>query len=149
MRVTTSSGNAGHDLSKTIKVDTSDPENPQLELKIYGKVKPYVTVSPRRVILKGRQGESIAQTVKIFPETDEGLNITGLSAARGVDIDYRLSQIRENGKNGYALHVENQRDKPGRFYDTVFLKTDSDVAGTISIVVSGLLRPAGPGKTKQ
>lgn len=127
-------------------MDTSDPENSQLQLKIYGKVEAYVTVSPRRVILKGRQGETIAQTVKIFPATDKGINITGLSAARGVDIDYRLDQIRENGKNGYALRVENRRDKPGRFYDTVFLKTDSDVAGTISIVVSGLLRPADPEK---
>ncbi|MFO7859723.1 MAG: hypothetical protein R6U41_00730 [Desulfosalsimonas sp.] len=108
-----------------------------------------MTVSPRRVILKGRQGESIAQTVKIFPQTDKGLNITRLSAARGVDIDYRLDQIRENGKKGYVLHVENRRDKPGRFYDTLFLKTDSDVAGTISIVVSGLLRPGAPEKNRQ
>lgn len=129
-------------------METSDPENPQLQLRIYGKVKAYVTVSPRRVILKGRQGEDIAQTVKIMPETDKGLNIIRVSAARGVDMAYRLDQIRENGKKGYALHVENRRDKPGRFYDTIFLKTDSSVAGTISIAVSGLLRPAEPDKNR-
>ena len=102
----------------------------------------YVTVAPRRLVLKGKAGDRIAETVRIIPETDEPLTITKVSAVRGVDFDYTLEQIELAEKQIYALRVENKRKEPGRYYDTIELQTDSDVIGSIPVVVSGIIRPA-------
>lgn len=129
-------------MSEIIRLDTNDPENSKLQFKLHGKVEAYVTVAPRRVILKGKAGEPVAQTIRIIPETDEPLNIINVSAVRGVDFDYKMEEIELSGKKIYALRVENKRQEPGRYYDTINLKTDSDVSKTISIVVSGIIQPA-------
>lgn len=99
-------------------------------------------MAPRRLILKGRAGEPIAETVRIIPETDEPLTITKVSAVRGVDFDYTLEPVKMSDKTIFALRVENKRQKPGRYYDTIHLQTDSEVIRSFSIVVSGVILPA-------
>ncbi len=129
-------------MTKTIRVDTNDPENSRLLMRVSGKVAAYITVEPRRLVLKGKAGQAIAQTVRIIPETDDPLTITKVSAVRGEDFDYFLEKIELSGKQIYALRVENTRQEPGRYYDTIHLSTDSDAVNTISVVVAGVIQPA-------
>lgn len=114
---------------------------------ISGQVKPYITVEPRRVVLRGRAGEKISETVRIIPQTDDPFHIREVSAIRGVDVGYTLEALEESGKRGYALHLENRRKTPGRYHDSIKLETDSDVAETITIAVGGVI--LAPGKQKE
>ncbi len=99
------------------------------------------------MVLRGRAGEKISETVRIIPQTDDPFHIREVSAIRGVDVRYRLEEIEESGKKGYALHLENRRKTPGRYHDSIHVKTDSDVAETITIAVGGLILP--PEQQKQ
>jgi hypothetical protein len=41
------------------------------------------------------------------------------------------------GKKGYLLTVENIKQETGRYFDTIILKTDSEIQPEISISVYG------------
>jgi hypothetical protein len=133
-------------MNETIGVITNDPENSKLQLRMFGKLEAYVTVAPRRVILKGKAGEPVAQTIRIIPETDEPLKITNVTAVRGVDFDYDIEEIELSGKTIYALRVENKRQEPGRYYDTINMTTDNDEFKKISVVVSGIIQAQEEGR---
>ncbi|MBS3732791.1 MAG: hypothetical protein KGY42_07780 [Desulfobacterales bacterium] len=89
--------------------------------------------------MRGRAGEKISETVRIIPQTDDPFHIRDVSAIRGVDVRYTLEEVEESGKKGYALHLENRRKTPGRYHDSIHVKTDSDVAETITIAVGGVI----------
>lgn len=91
------------------------------------------------MVLRGRAGEKISETVRIIPQTDDPFHIRDVSAIRGVDVRYTLEEVEESGKKGYALHLENRRKTPGRYHDSIHVKTDSDVAETITIAVGGVI----------
>lgn len=110
-------------------------------LKVTGRVEPSVRVEPDRVMLSGTAGEKIDALVKIIPETKEPFNVGGVSALRGTEIAYRIEPIDEGGKKAFALHVDNTKKEPGRYYDKIFVKTDSDVVNTITVIISGDIRP--------
>ncbi|MFP3998455.1 MAG: hypothetical protein ACLFUN_01310 [Desulfobacterales bacterium] len=109
-------------------------------MRVSGRVEPYISVEPGRVNLRGRAGDEISETVRIFPETDETFHVLEVSAARGSDIELELDEIKESGKNGYVLHVRNTRKKPGRYYDSIRLRTDSKRMENITIAVSGIIQ---------
>ena len=89
--------------------------------------------------MRGRAGEKISETVRIIPQTDDPFHIRAVSAIRGVEVRYTLEELEESGKKGYALHLENRRKTPGRYHDSIHVKTDSDVAETITIPVGGVI----------
>lgn len=126
-------------------METNDRRQPWLRLRVSGKVKPYITIEPRRVNLRGRVGEKISETVRVIRETDEPFNIRDVSVVRGVDIAWELEEIQNSGKKGYALHIENTRQRPGKYYDSIHLETDSEKVGKITIAISGIIHPAEDG----
>lgn len=130
-----------HQIAKTITVKTNDPEHTRLVLKITGRVKAFVQIQPRRVSLIGTQGRAIEKSVRIIPKVEDGFKVVSVRAMRGTDISYRLETIQVSGQKAYALHVKNKRQRPGRYYDKIFLKIDSRIADTIPIIVSGHIRP--------
>jgi len=109
-------------------------------LRVTGRVEASVRVDPERVTLIGNAGKKIDATVRIVPETKEPFSIVSISALRGTEIAYRLQPVDEGGKRMYLLHVENNKQNPGRYYDKIFLKTDSTVVETITVIVSGDIR---------
>lgn len=131
---------AGKDISKSVSVKTNDQARQWLRLRVSGKVEPYVTVEPRRVNLRGAAGGEVSQTVKIIKETDEPFEIREVSAVRGENIELTLEETEESGRKGYALHVKNTRKKPGRYYDSIHLETDSERMNRITISVSGIIQ---------
>ncbi|MFP4194101.1 MAG: hypothetical protein ACLFRO_04085 [Desulfobacterales bacterium] len=123
-------------------LETNDSVQPKLRLRVTGKVEPYVTVEPRCVNLRGAAGEKISETVRILSQTKEALSTMEVSAVRGNDIVYELEEIKDSGEKGYLLHVKNIREKPGRYYDSIHLETDSERIGRITIPVSGIIQSA-------
>jgi len=110
-------------------------------LKIKGRVEKVVTLTPSRVVFSGHVGDSLTQIVTIAPETDKPFKIVDVSAMKGIDFKYELSENDRFDKKTYALTVTNTRTEPGRYYDKIYLKTDSKLIKTITIMVSGNLKP--------
>ncbi|MCF8026538.1 MAG: hypothetical protein K9J79_10090 [Desulfobacteraceae bacterium] len=141
--MSTSLSDAGRKISHSVSAETNDPKHEWLQLRVSGRMKPYITVEPRRVSLRGRTGEEISQTVRIIREAGEPFSISKVSAVRGVDVKYELEEIKDSGKKGYALHIKNTRQRPGRYHDSIHVETDSERIGRITIAVSGIIQPAG------
>lgn len=92
---------------------------------------------PRVVKIIGSVGEKIVKTVTIIPEKKYPLKITDVTAKKGKDIKFNLTQIKEPDKKGYLLTVENLKKDHGRFYDTISLKTNSELKPEIIIRIYG------------
>lgn len=129
-----------------ISIKTNDPGHDWVQLRVSGMMKPFVTVDPRRVSLRGRVGAEISQTVRIIGETEENFSIRKVSAVRGADVECFLEKIKDPAKKGYLLHVKNTRQRPGRYYDSIHLETDRKHIGRITIAVSGIIEPADQGE---
>jgi len=129
-------------LSKSATVHTNDPEHSKIVLHLKGRVEKVVTIVPWRVRLVGTVGEKITQAVTITPETMKPFNIVKVSAIKGVDFRYKLEEKDRFDKKVYVLTVTNTRKKPGRYFDSISLKTDDKSIGSFSITVMGYLKPA-------
>jgi hypothetical protein len=136
----TTKGYGGNRYSKSIHVDTNDPNHAVLELKISGDIKTYAAVIPKSVYLNGKPGEKLAQVVKIIPETPEPFKILKVNSLSGADIKFSLQEIENSGKKFYELTIENTKQTPGRYFDTVSVITDINDQVPISIYVRGNIK---------
>ena len=103
-----------------------------------GKVEKLATVTPARVNLRGIAGDAISQTVRITPQTKEPFKIVSARAVKGADIRFEVKQIKAP-EEGYELTITNTREKPGRYYDRLVLKTDVGKRNFLSIIVIGTI----------
>lgn len=94
----------------------------------------FVTITPKRVNLKGTVGESIEGTVRIIPKEKYPFKILKTRARSGKNI--RLN-LKETENSEYLLTVENLMKVKGSYRDTVYLKTDSKIRPEIKISVKG------------
>ena len=131
-------GYGGRHLKKNARVITNDPGHSRIELSMAGQVEKLATVTPSRVNLRGAAGDAISQTVRIIPETKEPFQIVSARAVKGTDIRYAIKQVKAPEK-GYELTVTNTREKPGRYYDRLVLKTDVGKRNFLSIIVIGTI----------
>lgn len=120
---------------------SNDPHTPKLRLGISGEVERFAVIKPRHVRLFGDVGQDIRQTVTIEPEKKYPFKVLEAKARNGKFIRYELKS--EEGPNGmrYRLTIENTRQQPGRFMDSILLKTDSDIRPELRVNVFGLIRP--------
>jgi hypothetical protein len=51
-----------------------------------------------------------------------------------------LDEVKKSNGPAYELRVENLRQKTGRYYDTIILKTDSKIRPELDVRVYGNLR---------
>jgi hypothetical protein len=116
---------------------TSDPKKPETQLTISGSVKNFATITPSNVRLYGKVGEPVKETVRIVPEDSYPFKILETKAQIGRDIRYELTSEKQTLGGAYLLTVENMKQETGRYYDTIFLVTDSRVKPKISIQVYG------------
>jgi hypothetical protein len=124
-------------LRKTIQVMTTDPQKPVTQLTISGAVKNFATITPKNIRLYGKVGEPVRETVRIVPEQSYPFKILETKAQIGRDIRYQLTSEKQAPSGAYLLTVENLKQETGRYYDTIFLMTDSRVKPKISIQVYG------------
>lgn len=124
-------------MRKAIRVMTTDPKKPVTQLTISGAVKNFATITPKNIRLYGKVGEPVKETVRIVPEESYPFKILETKAQIGRDIRYELTSEKQVPGGAYLLTVENLKQETGRYYDTIFLVTDSRVKPKISIQVYG------------
>ena len=125
---------------------TTDPQNPVTQLTVSGSVKNFATITPQNIRLYGKVGEPVKETVRIVPEADYPFKILDTKAQIGRDIRYQLAPEKQAPGGAYLLTVENLKQEAGRYYDTIFLTTDSRVKPKISVRVYGRIN--GPDTPK-
>ena len=87
--------------------------------------------------MEGPVGTPIFQRLIISPSEKYSFRVTGARARRGNHIKFRLAKVHEGKNLGYALIVENTKTDPGKYYDTLYIVTDSNVQPEIRISVAG------------
>jgi hypothetical protein len=134
-------GYGGNKYNKSIRVDTNDPNHAAIDLKISGDVKTFATIIPKSVYLNGKPSDKLTQVVKIIPETQEPLKIMKVSALTGTDIKFDLQEVEKSGNKLYELTIENTKQTPGRYFDTISVLTDRGGDQTpLSIYVRGNIK---------
>ncbi len=126
---------------------TTDPKKPVTQLTISGSVKNFATITPKNIRLYGKVGEPVKETVRIVPEESYPFKILETKAQIGRDIRYQLTSEKQAPGGAYLLTVENLKQETGRYYDTIFLMTDSRVKPKISIQVYGKISGSETRKT--
>jgi hypothetical protein len=124
-------------LSKKITVYTNDPQQPTISLTISGRVERFVSISPPRVTLEGPAGQPLAATVAIEPLDKHPFKILKTKAQYGKHIRYRLRTVTEAGMPKYLMTIENLKQTAGRYYDVIYLNTDSDLKPQLRVDVIG------------
>ena len=124
-------------LAKSITVHTNDPEKQQLRLTIRGQVNNFVTIKPNRVRMTGAAGDDIKTTVQVIPEEKYPFKILETRTLKEDNIKVTLDEVKEGEETEYRVTVENLKDKRARYFDSVILKTDSDIRPEIKISVYG------------
>ncbi len=127
-------------MKKTAGVYTNDKSRPRQDLVISGPVEKFATIRPQHVSLRGYAGDSIKGVVTIIPEKKYPFKILDARARNGQNINIQLDEVKKSGGQAYELKVENLRQKTGRYYDTIILKTDSKVRPELNVRVYGYLR---------
>ena len=114
-------------------------------LTISGQVEKFVTVFPKDVRLFGLAGTPIKTTVQIIPGEKYPFRIIEVKAKDGRNIDFSLQEEKKSQTVSYTLMVENKKADKGRYYDAVYLITDSPLRPRINVNVFGNINVA---KTK-
>ena len=128
-------------MKKTASVYTNDKNRPQMDLTISGQVEKFVTIRPKHISLRGYTGDSIKALVSVIPEKKYPFKILKISAKDGKNIKFQVDEVESSANGAYELKVENLKPDSGRYYDTIFLETDSKIRPKISVRVYGNLRP--------
>ena len=128
-------------MKKTASVYTSDKKRPRMDLTISGQVEKFVTIRPKHINLRGYTGDSIKALVSIIPEKKYPFKILKISAKDGKNIKFQVDEVESSANGAYELKVENLKPDSGRYYDTIFLETDSKIRPKLSVRVYGNLRP--------
>lgn len=125
----------------TIRLHTTDKEKPEIVLPVWGNIRPpqIAYIKPRYVMLKGPAGTPIQSIVTIIPRDKYPFTIDEITAQSGDHIKWDLKESEEGGKKSYILTVRNLRKEKGRYYDSIFLKTDHPEMPQIKISVSGII----------
>jgi hypothetical protein len=122
-------------------IHTNDKKHPKLNFVIQGKVDKFATITPNRVILMGYAGEQIKQSIKIIPEKKYPFKIIGSKAQKGKNISYKIEKVITSSKaSEYLLTVTNLKNEKGRFFDIIYLETDSKIRPEIKISVYGNIK---------
>ena len=127
-------------MKKTAGVYTNDKNRPRQDLIISGPVEKFATIRPKHVSLRGFTGDPIKGQVSIIPEKKYPFKILEVQAKDGKNINFQLDEVKNSKGQAYELKVENLREKTGRYYDTIILKTDSKVRPELNVRVYGYLQ---------
>lgn len=87
--------------------------------------------------LVGPVGSEIEKTITFTLEKDFPFKILSAKASDGKDIEFDFAPFTKKDADGYVLTVKNKKTEAGRYADTIFLTTDSEIKPTIRIPVYG------------
>jgi hypothetical protein len=124
-------------MRKKAMVHSNDPARPQLALTVSGQVDPFAQIEPEHVIIRGYAGETLHRQLTVVPSRQTPFAIKDVKAKHGnnIKIAWKAKDTPE-GKT-YIIDVENTRTQKGRYYDTLYLITDSSLKPKIPVQVRG------------
>ena len=96
----------------------------------------------RAIVLRGRAGEKIVSELVINQRPEYRFKVLNITARNGRNIKYQLERRVGAEPAVYTLTVENKRSTPGRYFDTIYLQTDSSLHPKIGISVTGIIMAA-------
>lgn len=109
---------------KKILVKTDDPKNNKFYLKIAGKVKEIVRISPRILNLSGAPGQTLSDMVSIEPVQGDELKILDMKLKYNKQIKAKLIKPAQ-GKKDWQVKVSCYSDRSADIYDFITLTTDN------------------------
>ena len=122
-----------------IRLSTDHKVHKEILIPVVGNITaPKIAdITPRHIALNGRVGTPIKGMSVIVPRDGYSFSITEVKPHNGAYIKWDLKESLESGKKTYVLTVTNVKADKGRYYDALFLKTDSKDMPEIRISVSG------------
>ncbi len=120
----------------------NDPKRRRVDLRVKGKVEMFAHFTSRAIVLRGRAGDKIVSELVINQRLEYQFKVLNITARNGRDIKYQLEQMVGTKPPVYTLTVENKRSTPGRYFDTIYLQTDSSIHPKIGINVTGIILAA-------
>lgn len=132
-------GRGGQKLSKSFRVFTNDPKQPNVELVVTGKVEAFADIDPPRLSFIGKSGETLRQEVRITPNPKYPFTIKEAKAATDQNLRIDLKPLGKKAEEGYLLTVTVIKTNPGTFSEYIQLYTDLKEKPTIGISVHGRL----------
>ena len=135
-------------MHKKAIVHSNDPAHPQLALTVSGQVDPFAEIKPEHVIIRGYAGEKLHRQLTVVPSRQTPFAIKDVRAKHGNNI--RIAWKAKNTPEGktYIIEVENTRTQKGRYYDTLYLITDSSIRPKIPVQVRGSIAAKPESQTK-
>lgn len=130
---------------KNILVKTDDPKNKKFYLKIVGKVKEIVKISPSTVNLSGAVGQTLSEVVTIEPVQEDELKILGMKLKYNKQIKAELIKPGQGGKI-WRVRVSCYSNHSADIYDFITLTTDNPNKSHLSIRVYAIFEKAEPNR---
>lgn len=130
-------GYAGKAVKKNITVYTNDRKKPKLYLGIRGTVEKTVDIRPPKVYLSGPPDKDISVSVIVVPEEKYPFKIKEVKAKNGYNISVAVEQDNEENPDQCTVIVKNTSKEKRKYYDWIYIYTDSPVNNIITIPVTG------------
>ena len=109
-------------IQKSARVNSNDPVNSTIRLSVKGFVKAPIIVSPRRVRLYGKEGQSITRTAEVRSQLDKPLELTPGHFNLSEKLTYSVEEI-EKGKR-FKVHFTTTSSTPQSSRGFLKLKTN-------------------------
>ena len=120
----------------------NDPKRRRVNLRVKGKVERFAHFTSRSIVLRGQAGDKIVSELVINQRLEYPFKVLNITASNGRDKKYQLERKVGTQPAVYTLTVENKKSTPGRYFDTIYLQTDSSIHPKIGINVTGIILAA-------
>lgn len=127
----------GREIHGTIRVETDDPDNPEISVEVSCEVKKFADITVYKILLNGSWQKPIEGSSFVVPAEAYLFKVTGIKARKGIYIRYSYEEAEENGRKGYRVHVKNKRQSSGVYRDILYLQTDHPERPELKIRVEG------------
>ena len=137
-------------MQKKATVYSNDAARPRLDLTVRGHVDKFAHITPEHIIIRGYAGEPLRRKVTVKPTSENPFSITDVKAKHGNNIKIAWKQEDTHQGKTWVIEVQNTRVAKGRYNDTLYLFTDSNLKPKIPVPVRGSIaaNPQKPIKTQ-
>jgi hypothetical protein len=133
-------GYGGRRYQQIATVITNDPDHAKIDLILRGQVRKFATIQPTRVRMAGKVGDEVTSTVTITPAEEFPFSVLAAAPSKEGNVRVEIAEdpvSEADGRKRYRLTVTNLKQERARYFDTIVLKTDSDVRPELNISVYG------------
>jgi len=139
IRAKFNSGSFRGKITKTITVETNDPERKTVQLSVVGYVTPAVEVYPSSINFGTlKKGKTFRQTLILKPQDPSKFSVKSVEARAGF-ITVGKPVPSKQIKGGWEVHVtiDASNAKAGRIYEIIQIRTEIPVQPLVVVRVLG------------